>query len=99
MDRNTSLHHASAHIDLERSKPAPSASSCSSFEEAEMAADQDPFRRSTAAPTAPTLREWCAYWLDIDAPAKRPKSKKEDASTLTLHVYPELGHTRIDAII
>jgi hypothetical protein len=46
---------------------------------------------------APTLRQWCGYWLDTDT-AKRPKSKKEDASTLELHVYPDLGDARIDAI-
>src|SRR3954453_20496737 len=62
-----------------------------------MAADQDPFRRRLLRRRAPTLREWCAYWLDTDA-AKRPKSKKEDASTLELHVFPDLGDIRIDAV-
>jgi integrase len=57
----------------------------------------DPFRSHLLPRRAPTLRAWCAYWLDTDT-AKRPKSKKEDASTLELHVYPDLGGTRIDAI-
>ena len=62
-----------------------------------MGRDHDPFRNRLLRRRAPTLREWCAYWLNTDA-AKRPKSKKEDASSLELHVYPGLGDTRIDAI-
>jgi integrase len=58
---------------------------------------QDPFRSRLLRRRAPTLRDWCAYWLDTDS-AKRPKSKKEDASTLELHVYADLVGTRIDAI-
>ena len=45
----------------------------------------------------PTLREWCQHWLALDA-AKRPKTKKEDANSLELHVYPTLGAKRLDAV-
>ena len=45
----------------------------------------------------PTLREWATHWLATDA-AKRPKTKKEDASALELHVFPTLGSKRLDAI-
>jgi integrase len=45
----------------------------------------------------PTLKEWCEYWLDTNA-VKRPKAKKEDRSSLELHVYPTLGHKRLDDI-
>lgn len=62
-----------------------------------MGRGNDPFRSRLLRRRAPTLRDWCAYWLDSDS-AKRPKSKKEDASTLELHVYADLGGTRIDAI-
>ena len=55
-----------------------------------MAADQDPFRRRLLRRRAPTLRDWCAYWLDTDT-AKRPKSKKEDSSTLSSTCIPSLA--------
>jgi len=45
----------------------------------------------------PTLKEWCEYWLATNA-VKRPKAKKEDRSSLELHVYPSLGHKRLDDI-
>jgi integrase len=45
----------------------------------------------------PTLKDWCEYWLATNA-VKRPKAKKEDASSLALHVYPTLGHKRLDDI-
>ena len=38
----------------------------------------------------PTLKEWCEYWLDTNA-VKRPKAKKEDRSSLELHVYRASG--------
>jgi len=55
----------------------------------------EPFRRGLLRRRAPTLREWCAYWLDTDA-AKRPKTRKEDSSSLERHVFPTLGDVRID---
>lgn len=45
----------------------------------------------------PTLKDWCEYWLATNA-VKRPKAKKEDASSLALHVYPTLGHKRLNDI-
>src|SRR5437868_1324633 len=45
----------------------------------------------------PTLKEWCEYWLATNA-VKRPKAKKEDRSSLKLHVYPTLGHKRLEDI-
>ena len=56
-----------------------------------------PFRTGVLRRRAPTLREWAIHWLSTDA-AKRPKTKKEDASALELHVFPTLGDTRLDAI-
>ena len=57
----------------------------------------EPFRRGLLGRRTPTLREWCAYWLDTNT-VKRPKTKKEDASGLELHVFPTLGDKRIDLI-
>jgi integrase len=56
-----------------------------------------PFPSGRLFRRAPTLREWAEYWLATDT-AKRPKTKKEDANSLELHVFPTLGAKRIDEI-